>query len=135
VLAWYALRYGRPAWPDEFVNRISGIKDALEAALEPLKDDIAEVRIGIVEQDEELGDGKEYHVVVFFVVDEDVWEGDVEGREAIQAAFGHFTSELGKCKGIALDMDRSGAVSGAVFTWQETKTTDEWNFANLSHRE
>ena len=47
VLAWYALRYGRPIWPDEFVNRISGIKDALEAALEPLKDDIAEVRVGI----------------------------------------------------------------------------------------
>lgn len=48
VLAWYALRYGRPSWPDEFVKRISGVKDALEAALEPLKDDIAEIRVGIL---------------------------------------------------------------------------------------
>lgn len=135
VLAWYALRYGRPIWPDEFVKRISGIKDALEAALDPLKDDIAEVRVGIVEKDDELDDGEDYHLAVFFVVDEDVWDEDVEGREAIHAAFARFTAELNGCKGIAVDMDTSDVVSGGEFTWQETRATDEWNFANLSHRE
>ena len=135
VLAWYALRYGRPIWPDAFVGRISGIKDALESALEPLKSDIAEVRVSIVEHDEELEDGESYHVAVFFVVDEEVWDGDVEGREAIQAAFAKFTSELESCDGIEVDKDNSDVVSGGVFTWQETRATDEWNFANLSHRE
>lgn len=135
VLAWYALRYGRPAWPDEFVNRISGIKDALEAALDPLRDDIAEVRVGILERDAELTEGEDYHLAVFFVVDEEVWDHDVEGREAIHAAFAKFTTELNGCQGIVVDADTSGVVSGGEFTWQETRTTDEWNFANLSHRE
>jgi hypothetical protein len=135
VLAWYALRYGRPIWPDEFVNRISGSKGELETALEPLKDDIAEVRVGIVENDDELDEGDDYHVAVFFVVDEGVWDNDVEGREAIHAAFAKFTAELNGCKGVAVDIETSGVVSGGVFTWQEARTTDEWNFANLSHRE
>ena len=135
VLAWYALRYGRPIWPDEFVGRISGVKDALEAALEPLKNDIAEVRVSIAEQDEELDEGESYHVAVFFVVDEEVWDDDVEGREAIQAAFAKFTFELESCDGIEVDKENSDVVSGGMFTWQETRATDEWNFANLSHRE
>lgn len=135
VLAWYALRYGRPIWPDAFVNRISAIKDDLEAALEPLKDDIAEVRVGIAEKDAELDAGSDYHVVVFFVVDEAVWDEDVEGREVIHAAFAKFTTELNGCEGIVVDMDTSGVLSGGKFTCQETRATDEWNFANLSHRE
>lgn len=117
------------------MNRISGIKDALEAALEPLNDDIAEVRVGIDEKDDELDEGEDYHLAVFFVVDEDVWSEDVEGREAIHAAFAKFTAELNGCKGIVVDMDTSDVVSGGVFTWQETRATHEWNFANLSHRE
>jgi hypothetical protein len=135
VLAWYSLRYGRPIWPDEFVRRISGIKDALEAALEPLKDDIAEVRVRIAEEDNELGEGESYHVAVFFVVDEEVWNEDVQGREAIQSAFAKFTSELENCDGIEVNKENSDVVSGGLFTWQETRATDEWNFANLSHRE
>jgi hypothetical protein len=34
------------------------------------------------------------------------------------------------------EVAKSGDVlSGRQFTWQQTRTTDEWNFANLSHRE
>lgn len=135
VLAWYALRYGRPIWPDNFVGRISGVKDALESALEPLKDDIAEVRVGIAEKDDELDEGEDYHLAVFFVVDEDVWNEDVDGRVAIHAAFAQFTAELDGCDGIEVNKDLSGVVSGGVFTWQETRSTENWNFANLSHRE
>lgn len=135
VLAWYALRAGRPAWPDEFVKRISAAKTVFEQALDPLKDDIAEVRIGIKENDQELEDADPYHVAVFFVVDEPIWETDVDGRAAIQAAFAKFVSELDNCKGIQVDQERSEVVSGGVFTWQETRSTDLWNFANLSHRD
>ena len=85
--------------------------------------------------DEELDEGESYHVAVFFVVDEEVWDDDVEGREAIQAAFAKFTSELESCDGIEVDKENSDVVSGGMFTWQETRATDEWNFANLSHRE
>jgi hypothetical protein len=135
VLAWYALRYGRPIWPDEFVARISNAKDALEEAIESLKDDIAEVRVGITEKDQELGDDQPYHVAVYFVVEEAVWEGDVEGRAAIQAAFANFVSALADCDGVVVDHNLSEVVSGGIFTWQEVKATDDWNFANLSHRE
>lgn len=135
VLAWYSLRYGRAVWPDAFVARIGKAKTALEEAIEPLKDDIAEVRIGIAEKDMELDEGQSYHVAVYFVVDQAVWEGDVEGRVAIHAAFAKFVSRLAGCEGIAVDEDLSEVVSGAEFTWQETRATDEWNFANLSHSE
>jgi hypothetical protein len=49
VLAWYALRATRPSWPNAFVDRIRGARDALEEALEPLIDEIAEVRVAIAE--------------------------------------------------------------------------------------
>lgn len=135
VLAWYSLRYGRAIWPDAFVARIGKTKTALEEAIAPLKDDIAEVRIGIAEKGRELDEGHAYHVAVYFVVDEAVWEGDLEGRAAIQAAFAKFVSELVECEGIEVNEELSEVVSGAEFTWQDTKATDEWNFANLSHRE
>ena len=135
VLAWYALRYGRPIWPDELVARIGKTKAALELALDPLKDNIAEVRVAIAEKDQELATGKDYTLAVYFVVDEAVWEGDADGREAIHAAFAQFVSALDGCVGIAVNQDLSEVVSGAEFTWQDTRATDEWNFANLSHRE
>mgnify|MGYP003382121529 CR=1 FL=1 len=135
ILAWYALRYGRPTWPDEFVARIGKMKATLEEALEPLKDDVAEVRVGIAEKDQELIEGEAYHMVVYFVVDEEHWEADVEGRLAIEAAFAKFVSHLAGCDGIEVNEDLSGVISGGEFTWQETRATDEWNFANLSHRD
>jgi len=135
VLAWYTLRYGRPIWPDAFVARISKARSALEAALEPLRDEIAEVRVGIVEQDLELEDDQDYHVAVYFVVDSGTWDGDVEGRGAIHASFAKFVSELAACEGVEVDANLSEVVSGGEFTWQEVKATDEWNFANLSYRD
>ena len=136
ILAWYALRAGRPSWPDAFVKRLDKeSEDALEAAINLLKEDIAEVRIGIAEKDQELGDDQAYHVAVYFIVDAAIWESDVEGRVAINTAFATFVSKLNGCDGIEVDQDLSEVVSGDEFTWQETRTTDEWNFANLSHRE
>jgi hypothetical protein len=135
-MAWYALRAGRPSWPNAFVNRIDkDTEAALEAAIEPLKEDIAEVRLGIVEKDVELEEDQSYHVAVYFVVDAEIWAGDVEGRAAINTAFATFVSKLNDCDGIEVDQELSEVVSGDEFTWQETRSTDEWNFANLSHRE
>jgi len=135
VLTWYALRAARPSWPNHFVDRISAAKDALEGALEPLAEDIAQVRVSIREKDDELDAGQAYNVAVFFVVDEDTWSSDVDGREAINAAFANFVAELNACDGVDVDEELSGVVCGGAFTWQETQQTDEWNFANLSHRE
>lgn len=135
IMAWYALRASRPSWPDAFVTRIdTDTQAALEAAIEPLKEDIAEVRLGIAEKDVELGAEQSYHVAVYFVVDAEIWEGDVDCREAINMAFATFVSKLNDCDGIEVDQDLSEVVSGNEFTWQETRATDEWNFANLSHR-
>jgi len=136
IMAWYALRSSRPSWPDAFVTRIDkDTVEALEATIEPLKEDIAEVRLGIVEKDLELRDDQSYHVAVYFVVDAGIWECDVEGRTEINTAFAKFVSKLNECDGIEVDQELSEVVSGDEFTWQETRATDEWNFANLSHRE
>lgn len=135
VLAWYALRAARPSWPNHFVDRISAAKDALEEALEPLAEEIAQVRVSIREKGDELDAGQPYHVAVFFVVDEETWNDDVADREAINAAYAKFVVELNGCGGIEVDEELSGVVPGSEFTWQETQQTDDWNFANLSHRE
>jgi hypothetical protein len=135
VLNWFALRYARPAWPDAFVRRfVKETKQQLEAALDPLRDDIAEIRISIAE-DGELPDGQPYHVAVFFVVDEEIWGQNTEARAAIHAAFAKFVSVLSACEGIVVDQELSSVVSGGEFSWQATRSTDEWNFANLSNLE
>lgn len=135
VLAWYALRAGRPSWPNNFCVRVRTVQDALETALDSLSDEIAEVRVGIVEKDQDLEPGQPYHVAVFFVVDEDVWNGDVAGRRAINNAFAEFVAELNACEGVEVNKELSEVVPGNKFSWQETKQTDLWDFANLSHRD
>jgi hypothetical protein len=137
VLAWYALRAGRPSWPNNFCDRIRSVTDALKSALdlELFSDDKSEVRVAIAEKDRELEDGESYHVAVFFVVDEDTWNGDIEGRGAINVAYARFVSELDACGGVEVNQELSGVVPGNEFSWQETQQTDQWNFANLSHRD
>jgi len=135
VLAWYSLRAGRPSWPNNFCDRVRTIRDALEEALDALSDDIAEIRVGIWERDQELETDQLYHVTVYFVVDEDVWLSDADGRTAINAAFAKFVAELNACDGIEVNQDLSEVVSGNEFSWQDTKQTDLWDFANLSHRD
>ncbi len=135
VLDWYALRAKRPSWPNAFVDRISGAKDALEDALATLVDEIAEVRVAIEENDVELEPGQPYHVAVCFVVDETIWNTDADGRAAIYEAFSRFVGELAACEGIEVNDELSQVISGGEFRWQAAQLTDEWNFANLSHRE
>ena len=135
VLAWYALRASRPAWPNAFVDRISHARDALEDALDPLVDEIAQVRVAISEKYDELDAGQPYRVAVYLVVDELVWDTDVSGRVAIYDAFASFVDALRRCGGVEVNLQESQVISGGQFTWQATQATDEWNFANLSHRD
>jgi hypothetical protein len=136
ILAWFSLRYGRPAWPDAFVRRIGRkSKDVLETALEPLKDDIAQVRVAIIPNDQELPLAQDYKVAVYFIVSEEIWESDPESRKIIYKAFNEYVATLAGCEGIQVNQELSGVVSGGEFSWQQTQLTDEWNFANLSHRE
>lgn len=135
VMAWYALRYARSAWPDEFVARVGPTEKALVAALDPLSEDIAEVRVSIAEADQELTRANAYNIAVYFVVDESVWEQNIQDREAIHAAYAAFVAALNGCSGVQVDEEVSGVFSGGDFSWQATRSTDEWNFAVLTHRE
>jgi hypothetical protein len=135
ILAWYALRAGRPSWPDPFCDRLQAVREALEEALDKLSDEIAEVRVAIAEKDQDLEPEQAYHVAVFFVVDEDIWNENVDGRKAIHDVFATFVAELNACDGIEVDEELSNVVPGNEFSWQSTKQTDLWDFANLSHRE
>jgi hypothetical protein len=135
LAAWYALRFSRPAWPDNFVTRISkDAKERLEQIVSDLGDDL-EIRIAIAQRDEELPSTTHYRVAVWFVVDAVVWEDDPAMRANATSSFGKFTSELASCHGIEIDFDVSNVASGDDFTWQQRESTDEWNFANLSHAE
>lgn len=137
ALSWYSLRYARPAWPDAFVARISEAKKLLEEALDQLKDNIAEVRVSIADNEryEELEDDENYHVAIFFVVDMAVWNGKADTREPIYKAFVNFLNAIKGCRGIAVDEELSNVFSGDDFSWQATRSSDEWNFANLTHRD
>lgn len=131
---WLALRAARPAWPNEFVVRIKAVERDLEAALEPLADEIAQVRVGISPNDSELNAEQPYRVAAYFVVsDEDFKKPEV--RRAVQQSFNQFISALSRCDGIAVNKDLSNVVSGDDFTWAENSSTDLWNFAYLSQDE
>ncbi|HET8940221.1 MAG TPA: hypothetical protein VFN67_42560, partial [Polyangiales bacterium] len=131
LLEWYALRARRPAWPDVFLGRIRPAQGMFERILDPFGDEL-EVRVSIVEASDELT-SEPYHIAIFFVVDEEVWIRDTTQRSAIQSAFAKFVSALKGCVGISIDEEKSGVFSGAEFSWQQTRLSDEWNFANLSY--
>lgn len=133
VLAWYALRASRPAWPDALVSRIEPVAEKLESTIEPLRDDIAEIRVAINPGGTELPGGEPYRLAVFFVVDEGIWTSEPDTVTCVNEAFNAFIGLLLECEGIEVD-DDSAPVNGGEFTWQETRSTDEWNFANVSHR-
>ncbi len=132
---WYALRYSRPAWPDTFVDRINATKNVrkkLSTALKQVPTDDVEVRVAIKQYDQELAKGQSYNIAIYFVVDQDQWNGSEEIRVATYKAHREFVAALGACEGITVDEEFSGVSSGDEFSWQLTRTTDEWNFANLS---
>ncbi|MFM0284154.1 hypothetical protein P0D75_39715 [Paraburkholderia sediminicola] len=135
LAAWYALRSSRPAWPDNFVTRISKeTKEQLETIVSDLGDDL-EVRVGIAQRSEELPAESSYTVAVWFIVDAIVWQSDAAVRSACTKSYGEFTGKLASCAGIEIDTDFGSVVPGDEFTWQQRESTDEWNFANLSHAE
>jgi hypothetical protein len=129
---WYALRYTRPAWPDEFCERIKKVRKELVAAVRMVESDDIEVRVAIAERDDELPDNLPYHVSVFIVVDQNVWINYPNVRKEAFSAFSAFVSALSNCDGVEVNKKLSGVKSGDDFSWQLTRTTDEWNFANLS---
>jgi hypothetical protein len=133
---WYALRYARPAWPDAFNSRFDKkTKKKLADALKILTVDDVEVRIAIVEREHDLSTEEPYHVALFYVVDQQFWDNEPEIREQAHKSFAEFSSVLAGCNGIAVNEELSGVKSGDEFSWQMTRTTDEWNFANLSELE
>lgn len=133
---WYALRYTRPAWPDAFADRISrNTKKKLATALKLVPTDDVEVRVAIKQCDQELPDDQSYNITVYFVVEQSQWDGSEELRAIAFDAHTKFVNALDSCDGITVDHDLGGVKSGDEFTWQLTRTTDEWNFANLSEQE
>jgi hypothetical protein len=131
LLAWQALRASRPAWPDNFVSRIKPVNDKLEASLSELSDTV-EVRVALLQRDQELPAGESYRLALFFVVDGVAWRKSADVRANAYSAYGEFVSALADCNGVEVDEVNSGVVSGEEFTWQQTRSTDEWNYANLS---
>jgi len=127
--AWFALRYSRPAWPQTFVDRFRPVRDKLEEALNSLPKDV-EVRIGITPKDQEL-DKDKYIVVVYFVVPEEQFQDFPDTRRLVYEGFQNFVNALKGCNGIELNTD-SDVFSGDEFTWEQTQSTDLWDFAYLS---
>lgn len=117
--------------------RIGKATKLLKSAIEPLKDEIAEVRISFNEDERcrELSEVEIYHIAIFFVVDAVVWGNNVDGRVAIYKAFTDFVTVINGCRGVEVNEELSNVFSGDDFSWQATRSSDEWNFANLTHRE
>jgi hypothetical protein len=122
--SWYALRYTRPAWPNEFVDLLRPHKEELEAALEGLDDDESELRVAI------SGYAHLYRLAIFLIIDESR-AAELGYREAAHQMFGDFVSVLRKCQRIEID-DISKVVVGNEFSWQAMQSTELWNFAALT---
>lgn len=127
---WIALRASRPAWPDALANRLRPMKDDLAGALEPLREEIAEVRVGFVPTGE-IGDGENYTLAAHFVVEAARYE-DQEERTRVQECFNQFIALVARCHGIEVSPE-SRVVSGNDFSWTEMNYTDIWNFEHLSN--
>lgn len=128
--AWFALRAQRPAWPNSFVGRIQAQRKALERALHPVREDLAEVRVAILPRDAELREGQPYTALVMFVMKSGD-HADESLRREVTGAFQAFVSALSQCAGIEVH-DLSAVVSGEEFSWEDTRSTDLWDFAFLS---
>ena len=97
--------------------------------------DEVEIRIAILEKELELKETEPYHVTVYYVVDQVEWDRDQSVRESAYLSFADLVSALNACAGVQVDAELSGVKSGDQFSWQLTRSTDEWNFANLSEFE
>lgn len=129
---WFSLRSSRPAWPNALVSRLKPAEDQLEAALGELRDEIAEVRVAIAPNDRELGAHTPYRLAVFFVVPEEVFRVSPEKRGVVQQGFNDFVRVIRSCAGVEFNTDLSDVVSGDEFTWEQTRSSDLWDFAYLS---
>lgn len=132
---WYALRYSRPAWPNQLVKRFQTAVESIIEILRPLSDEIAEVRISIEQFDRDLDLNEDYNIIVYFVVAEEIWNREAELREQITKAYWDFVNTVKSCIGISVNEEFSGVFPGNEFTWELTQSTDLWNFANLTHSE
>ncbi len=131
IQAWYALRYSRPALPQKYVNRIAPVLNSLRQILEPLNEEVDEVRFSISSRDD-LPDNEDYLVAIFFIVPEKTWSEEPEARQRVARASSAFISALKGCNGISVDEDVSGSYGGADFSWEMASRSEAWNFANLS---
>lgn len=128
--AWFALRAQRPAWPDAFGRRIQAQRTELEKALQPVREDLAEVRVAIQPRDAEQVEGQAYTTLVMFVM-KAADHADEALRRNVTGAFQAFVAALSKCSGIEIH-ELSAVVSGDDFSREETRSTDLWDFAYLS---
>lgn len=128
--AWFALRVQRPAWPNTFADRIQAQRKALEKALVPVREDLAEVRVAIQPRDVEQAAGQDYRMLVNFVMTA-ADHADEALRKRVTGAFQSFVAALSECSGIEVH-ELSAVVSGEEFSWEETRSTDLWDFAYLS---
>ena len=128
IQAWYALRYSRPAWPEDLVGRLRQKQDEMEHCLASLDDDRTELR---VQWRKPEGEGVAYVAAVFLVVEESTWREDVAYRANAFKSFHDFIAVLRSCPGIEVD-DLSAPQNGAEFSWQLMRVTEKWDFANLT---
>jgi hypothetical protein len=128
---WLGLRYTRPAWPEQLVHRLNPKKDRIEQILRTVASQVAEIRVTITDVDRELPPDIPYRLTIYAVVDAATYDGSQPTREACAAALFDFIDALRGCQGIEID-ENSDLVSGAEFTWEMTRLTHLWNFANLT---
>lgn len=128
---WLGMRYTRFPWPDSLVMRLKGSESRLKKILREVNMAMAELRVSISNIDIELPENAPYRLTIYAVVDAQTYDEQPDQRLACEVALNSFLNELRDCPGIEVD-ENSRVISGAEFTWEETRQTDEWNFANLT---
>lgn len=131
ISRWLAMRYTRAPWPFSLVKRLGGKEAHLKDILRAVDKTMAEVRVSISDDDKELPEAIPYRLKIYAVVDANTYDGRPDLRAECELALIEFLHALRSCAGIEVD-ESSQVISGAEFSWEETRQTHEWNFANLT---
>jgi hypothetical protein len=137
---WLASRYGRPAFPNEFVNRLNQspgngrkVSTKLERLLTTIHNDVVGVFFDLGEHRDAELEVDEPYILGIAIVYDSTTNGRQQCEEAadkVQQLFDEAYGPGGAAVGIALE--RCVATSDAQFTLLDVRRSDRWRIENLS---
>ena len=133
---WLAIRYGRPAFPNAFENRLDKLKNKIAKILG--KPSISQHLIGVFfdlgeDRGKELEEGEDYCLRIILVYD--AQEGGPEARRSAEDAAEKIRQAFHNHSPNGIILDQCEALADTEFTLADIRKVDRWRLEYLSLRE